>query len=188
MVQNSTATNSTLIDLSKVERQAGGEQRRSEDSHNLNTLLQDILCFFILLSLGLLIVASIFCVALNIHHTATHQQSQRNKSHLISANGPTIQERLSLQGPIWIRFFRFQKQHQQPEHDAKLEQVRGPEGDMVQTVQLKEQHMQQPHFGPTYQPNDYSDLAGGDYVEAKGTVKESDSEPQSFSVDNFLRT
>ncbi|KAH8375000.1 hypothetical protein KR200_010921 [Drosophila serrata] len=186
MVQNSTATNSTLIDVSKLERQALGERRRPEDAHNLNTLLQDILCFFILLSLGLLIVASIFCVALNIHHTATHQHGHREKSEnmsrLMDGDGHTKQDRLSFQrGSIWIRFFRCQKQ---PQQQPELEQLRQPEPDLVQSekqpMKLKEQDKPQPHFARTYEPIDYSEMA-----EAEATAKESDSEPQQILVDNI---
>ncbi|KAH8248296.1 hypothetical protein KR038_010538 [Drosophila bunnanda] len=176
MVQNSTATNSSLMDLSKLERQPSGERRRQEDPQNLNTLLQDILCFFILLSLGLLIMASIFCVALNIHQTATHQHGQHDKSENLSrmmpGDGPTKQDRMCFQrGPIWIRFFRCQKQHPQPEQDVKLEQLREPEQDLVQDqgepVMLKEQDKPQPHFA------------------AIPSSKKSDPEPQPFLVDNF---
>ncbi|KAH8280833.1 hypothetical protein KR054_000297 [Drosophila jambulina] len=171
MVQNSTATKAPLRDLSQVERQASGERRGLEDPHNINTLLQDILCFFIMLSLSLLIVASIFCVALNLHHTAIQQPRDKpaNISWLTPADRTTKQEH-DQQGPIWIRFFRYTK-HQQ---DAKLEQVREPEHNLAQgqtqTMKLKEQDRKQPVIGaPTYH-----------YAETEATVKESESEPQTL--------
>ncbi|XP_017037463.1 uncharacterized protein [Drosophila kikkawai] len=185
MVQNSSAKNPTLMDLSSVERQQSGQQRRWEDIHSLNTFLQDILCFFILLSLGLVMVACILCFVVNVRYTATPQHSHSDKStnmsRVITADVLAQQARFQ-GGPIWIRFFRCQKQ--QPQQEAKLEQVREPEQDVV--GQGQEQHAKlekhQPHFVPTYQPIDYSDLAGGDYVD-----KQSDSVAQPFPVDNFKR-
>lgn len=152
------------MDLSKAERQA--EQRRLKEAHCLRILLQDILCFFILLSLGLLIVAAILCVVHNVNRIHQQQQQQVNGSR--SEN--TVR-RCFRRGFTWLRTHCHK---QQPQQETKVEQLQEPEqGQPVEAKQIS------PHLAPTYQPINHPQhqrqQAGGDQVEAEPAA----SEPQT---------
>ncbi|KAH8248301.1 hypothetical protein KR038_010539, partial [Drosophila bunnanda] len=166
------------MDPSKLERQAQPEERNSVPPNYLKILLQDMICFFILLSLALLIVAGILYVADDVTRLQYSPRDPTNASRTMS-----LEERHRhrfLRPEAWFRLFSCQKQQ-----EARLEQLheRGQrqeqeqelgEGAGValgQPIQEKELHEHQPfgpRFVPTYRPNEHPEnlqmRAGGDRV------------------------
>ncbi|XP_017119538.1 uncharacterized protein LOC108140980 [Drosophila elegans] len=165
------------MDLNKAESQRPVEERRSGGPDYLRILLQDLLCFFALLSVALLIVAGILFVVEDVsrlqqqrqlqhlHHRHLHHRDQNaNDSGKAPLEEPTKQSRRCFQPYAWLRFFGCQKK--QP-----LEQQEVAEKEVEPS---KQDDQEQPSFDltPTYQPVEPLRLrAGGDHVEAGAANK-----------------
>uniref|UniRef100_A0A6P4E682 Uncharacterized protein LOC108040549 n=1 Tax=Drosophila rhopaloa TaxID=1041015 RepID=A0A6P4E682_DRORH len=120
------------MDLSKAESQTPAD-RRSGSPDYLRTLLQDLLCFFALLSVALLIVAGILFVVEDVsrmqqqhqhlHHRHLHRDKNANNSGRSLAEEPPNQGRPYFRPHTWIRFFSCQgKQPQQQPEEAEKEE------------------------------------------------------------------
>ncbi|KAH8278656.1 hypothetical protein KR018_006637, partial [Drosophila ironensis] len=66
------------MDISQAEKQSSTEGRRANGSDYLRTLLQDLLCFLVLLSMALLLVAGILFVVEDM----SRDQQTRKAHHL----------------------------------------------------------------------------------------------------------
>ena len=131
------------MDISKAESQTPAGDRRSASPDYQRTLLQDILCFLVLLSVALLIVAGILFVVEDVsrlqqqhqhqpyhHHHHRHMRPDQIANEL---KGSPIEEAPREQGQVfrphtWIRFFNCRnKVPQQQQEKVEREAVQfGP--------------------------------------------------------------
>ncbi|KAH8369390.1 hypothetical protein KR009_009633, partial [Drosophila setifemur] len=137
------------MDLSKAERQVSNEGHRS---YAMRTLVQDLLCFFVLLSVALLIVAGILFVVEDV----TRFQPERRLIHTghiahdpqAAGDETPSAIRRCFHPHSWIRFFNCQKKP-----DGAQEQGKGAELTQGQEQQqLQEQRPAEAHRDPTYKP------------------------------------
>lgn len=164
------------MDISKAERQSPNDGHRADGPDYLRTLLQDLLCFFILLSVALLIVAGILFVVEDMGRI--QQQTRRSPAQDPSTNDSQVAAGLleeASKGPgrrcfnpyKWIRFFNCQKQvdvgqeaeqgqGEEPKKDQKLEQQQAVEGPA-------------PTYGPAVDPQ--HPQAAGDQIVAAADIK-----------------
>ncbi|KAI8044949.1 hypothetical protein M5D96_001125 [Drosophila gunungcola] len=174
------------MDLNKAESQRPAEERRSGGPDFLRTLLQDLLCFFALLSVALLIVAGILFVVEDVsrlqqqrqlqhrqlqhlHHRHLPPNQNANDSGKAPLEEPPKQGRRRFQPHAWIRFFGCQKKQPQEQQEEVEKEVEPPKQDD------QEQHSFD--LVPTYQPVEPLRLrAGGDHVEAEVANKRMDRE------------
>ncbi|XP_017056589.1 uncharacterized protein LOC108098290 [Drosophila ficusphila] len=190
------------MDLSKAESQTPAKESRSGGSGNLKTLLQDLLCFFVLLSVALLIVAGILFVVEDVsrlqqqhllsHHKHNHQHHRLHHhrdqividSQASPAEEPPKQERQYFRPYTWIRLFSCQKklQHQQLGDAEKEAVVVGPQNQ-------DDQEQQPLDLVPTYQPFEPLPFQeGGDQIEKESASKHIISDPHQHLADNLYRT
>ncbi|XP_016973545.2 uncharacterized protein LOC108040549 [Drosophila rhopaloa] len=171
------------MDLSKAESQTPAD-RRSGSPDYLRTLLQDLLCFFALLSVALLIVAGILFVVEDVsrmqqqhqhlHHRHLHRDKNANNSGRSLAEEPPNQGRPYFRPHTWIRFFSCQgKQPQQQPEEAEKEEPK------------QFDQKQQPTYPPV-EPQRFR--AGGDHIEDEAANKQLDSEPHQHLADNYYRS
>ncbi|KAH8340751.1 hypothetical protein KR059_005902, partial [Drosophila kikkawai] len=167
------------MDLSKVERQAPAEGQGSEPPNYMKILLQDMICFFVLLSLALLVVAGILYVADDVTRLHHRPRDSVNGSRAVSVEDASKHMHMHryLRPDTWLRLFMCQKQQdtrmvQQHERNQRHEQELKGEGQRLkETVEQEEMDEHQP-FGPyvdsTYEPNNHPEhnqlQAGGDHV------------------------
>jgi len=176
------------MDLSKAESQTPAEERRSGNQDYLRSLLQDILCFLVLLSVALLIVAGILFVVEDVSRLQQQQQQNHHQHHrhlhrdqmTNDWKGSQVEE-APKQGcrffrpHTWIRFFNCQKKIPQQQEEVEKEAVRfGPS---------KQDDREQQPFDPvpTYHPaiEPLPLRAAGDYIE-EAANKKLDSEPHQL--------
>ncbi|XP_041675364.1 uncharacterized protein LOC108116197 [Drosophila eugracilis] len=183
------------MDLSKAESQTPAGERRSGNPDYLRTLLQDILCFLVLLSVALLIVAGVLFVVEDVsrlHQQQQHQQHYHPRhiyrdQNAIDPKGPLVEEPPKpgcryFQPHTWIRFFNCQKKIPQQQEEAEKETVQfGPQKQKVQGQKSLD-------LVPTYRPalERLSLRAGGDYIE-EAAKKPLDTEPNQLLADNIFR-
>ncbi|EDW55199.1 uncharacterized protein LOC6614217 [Drosophila sechellia] len=187
------------MDISKVESQTPAGERRSASPDYLRTLLQDILCFLVLLSVALLIVAGILFVVEDVsrlqqqhqHQQYPHHHHHRHMRPDLIANdlkGSPIEEAPREQGQVfrphtWIRFFNCRNkvpQHQQEEVEREAGQFDPPkQDDQAQQVPL--------YAVPTYHPAiEHLPLrSGGDYID-EAINKNPNPELHHFLPNNIM--
>jgi len=166
------------MDISKAESQTPAGDRRSASPDYLRTLLQDILCFLVLLSVALLIVAGILFVVEDVsrlqqqhqhqpyhHHHHRHMRPDQIANEL---KGSPIEEAPREQGQVfrphtWIRFFNCRnKVPQQQQEKVEREAVQfGPptQDDQAQQIPLDAVQTYRPAIEPI------SLRSGGDYID-----------------------
>ncbi|KAH8375054.1 hypothetical protein KR200_012020, partial [Drosophila serrata] len=166
------------MDLTKVERQAPADDRNTVAPNYLKILLQDMICFFVLLSLALLIVAGILYVADDVTRLQYGPREPINTSRIMSIEERHRHMHRLLRPDAWFRLFSCQKQQdarmlQLHEQRQEQEKVLGEgEGlELGQPMKEKELHEHQPfgpNFVPTYGPIEHPEnnrmQAGGDHV------------------------
>ncbi|EDW96396.1 uncharacterized protein LOC6539870 [Drosophila yakuba] len=177
------------MDISKAESQTPVGERRSANPDYLRTLLQDILCFLVLLSVALLIVAGILFVVEDVSRLQQQHQHQQYHHHHHrhmrpdqignDLKGSPIEEAPRELGQIfrphtWIRFFNCRnKIPQQQQEDVEREVVQfGPKQD-AQQIPVDDV----PTYHPAIERMPLS--AGGDYN------KKLDPEPHHFLANNI---
>ncbi|XP_016953771.1 uncharacterized protein LOC108027070 [Drosophila biarmipes] len=183
------------MDLSKAESQRPAEERRSGNPDYVRSLLQDILCFLVLLSVALLIVAGILFVVEDVSRLQQQQQHQhQHHRHLHRdqvANdwkGAPVEE-APKQGcrffrpHTWIRFFNCQKKIPQHQEEVEKEAVRF--GPSKQDDRDQQPFEPVPTYLPAVEPLPLR--AAGDYIEDAAN-KKLDSEPHQLLADNVYRT
>ncbi|EDV48119.1 uncharacterized protein LOC6553200 [Drosophila erecta] len=183
------------MDISKAESQTPVGERRSANPDYMRTLLQDILCFLVLLSVALLIVAGILFVVEDVsrlqqqhQHQQYHHYHHRHMRPDQKANdlkGSPIEEAPKEQGqvfppPTWLRFFNCKNKVPQQPQEVEREAVQfGPpkQDDRQQQIPLD--------AAPTYPSYPTLPLrAGGDYMD-EAINKRLDSEPQHLLANNI---
>ncbi|KAH8243936.1 hypothetical protein KR032_011573 [Drosophila birchii] len=178
------------MDVSKVERQAPAEERGSVPPNYLKILLQDMICFFVLLSLALLIVAGILYVADDVTKFQHSPRIRINSSRAVSLEEGHKHMHQILRPDIWFRLFGCQKQQDakmkqlqersqrlEPEHEQERVLAEGEDlGAPVNERDLDEQQSFGPYFVPTYGPNDPQ--AAGDHILLEPADNQLESEPK----------
>ncbi|KAH8330856.1 hypothetical protein KR067_008331, partial [Drosophila pandora] len=149
------------MDLSKAERQSPNEGRRADSPDYLRTLLQDLLCFFILLSVALLIVAGILFVVEDMGRL--QQQTRRSPAQDPSTNDSQVAVG-SLEEPSktpgrrcfnpykWIRFFNCHKRVDVAQEAEQPQPQRRGQGEEPKKDQKLEQQQAAEDPAPTYGP------------------------------------
>ncbi|XP_043655022.1 uncharacterized protein LOC122621270 [Drosophila teissieri] len=186
------------MDISKAESQTPVGERRSANPDYLRTLLQDILCFLVLLSVALLIVAGILFVVEDVSRLQQQHQHQQYHHHHHrhmrpdqignDLKGSPIEEAPREQGQVfrphtWIRFFNCKNkvpQQQQDQQDLGRAAVQfgAKQDDQAQQIPVDDV--------PTYHPaiERLPLSAGGDYID-EVINKKLDPEPHHFLANNI---
>ncbi|KAH8335700.1 hypothetical protein KR074_010875 [Drosophila pseudoananassae] len=168
------------MDLSKAERQSPNDGRRADSPDYLRTLLQDLLCFFILLSVALLIVAGILFVVEDM--SRLQQQSRRGPAQYPSTNDSQVapgalEEPSKMPGrrcfnPYkWIRFFNCHKRVEVAQ-EAEKPQLQG-QGEETKKDKKLEQQQEVEGAAPTYGPavDPLHRQAAGDHLDTAAANK-----------------
>ncbi|XP_017013121.1 uncharacterized protein [Drosophila takahashii] len=184
------------MDLSKAESQTPAQERRSGNPDYLRTLLQDILCFLVLLSVALLIVAGILFVVEDVSRLQQQQQQHYHHRHLHRDQIANDWKGSPLEEPpktgcrffrphTWIRFFNCQKKVPELQQPEEVEKEAVQFGPSKQDDQGQQPFDSVPTYHPAIEPLPLR--AGGDYIE-EAANKKLDAEPHQLLADNIYRT
>ncbi|XP_017104257.2 uncharacterized protein [Drosophila bipectinata] len=169
------------MDLSKAERQSPNDGRRADSPDYLRTLLQDLLCFFILLSVALLIVAGILFVVEDM--SRLQQQPRRGPAQYPTTNDSQVaagalEEPSKMPGrrcfnPYkWIRFFNCHKRVEVGQ-EAEQPQLQGQGEETKKDKKLEQQQQAVEGPAPTYGPavDPLHRQAAGDHLDPAAANK-----------------
>ncbi|KAH8280832.1 hypothetical protein KR054_000298 [Drosophila jambulina] len=181
------------MDISKVERQAPAEERNTKPPNYMIILLQDMICFFVLLSLAMFIVAGILYLADDVTRLQYRPREPMNVSRTVSVEESHKHMHRFLRPDTWFRLFSCQKQQDarmlQQHERSQMQEQKQEQGQLLgegqekglglgQSEKLEELDENQPfgpYYGPTYGPDN---KAAGDHVVPEPVSNQLDREPK----------